>query len=266
MALGDRQKQHYEAIHDAYEDHYYDEASMAYRRRFYYEPMFAGLDLGDADVVDLASGSGHNSVEVLRRWPSARPTGVDISDAACAAYRRRVGRPAIQADLTKGVAVPTRFDVAMIFGGLHHCVYDLDGALRTVATLLKPGGLFLMLEPNRSFVLEGLRRLWYRHDAYFDASTEASLDHDVLARQAAGLFMPLDVRYLGGPGYFLIAQSLVFRMPKRVKNLLAPGLITADAVYNRLPGRLGYPYFIARWKRRGAVGAGGDAVQAPEKN
>jgi hypothetical protein len=30
------QKAHYEIIHDAYEAHYYDETSMAYRHRFVY--------------------------------------------------------------------------------------------------------------------------------------------------------------------------------------------------------------------------------------
>jgi hypothetical protein len=56
-----RQKQHYEAIHTNYEDHYYDAQSMAYRERFYYDPLFEGLDLNGCRVADLASGSGHNS-------------------------------------------------------------------------------------------------------------------------------------------------------------------------------------------------------------
>src|SRR6476660_5880416 len=88
-----RQKRHYEAIHTNYEDHYYDAQSMAYRERFYYDPLFEGLDLNGCTVADLASGSGHSSVALLKRFPKAVVTGFDISSSACEAYRRNVGRP-----------------------------------------------------------------------------------------------------------------------------------------------------------------------------
>ena len=42
------QKAHYEAIHDAYEAHYYDAPSMAYRDRFIYGPLVKRLDLSEA--------------------------------------------------------------------------------------------------------------------------------------------------------------------------------------------------------------------------
>jgi len=105
-----RQKQHYEAIHTNYEDHYYDAQSMAYRERFYYDPLFEGLDLNGCRVADLASGSGHNSVALLKRFPKAVVTGFDISSSACKAYRHNVGRPGIEADLTKPLDHPDKFD------------------------------------------------------------------------------------------------------------------------------------------------------------
>src|ERR1700741_147451 len=90
-----RQKAHYEAIHSDYEDHYYDAESMAFRERFYYDPLFAGLDLNGCSVADLASGSGHNSLAVLRRFPKAVVTGFDISRAAGEDYLKNVGRPCL---------------------------------------------------------------------------------------------------------------------------------------------------------------------------
>ena len=70
-----RQKQHYTAIHDAYEAHYYDAPSMAYRSRFIYRWLFDGVDFRGAEVADLACGSGYNSVALeraLRRRPHRR--------------------------------------------------------------------------------------------------------------------------------------------------------------------------------------------------
>src|SRR5687767_2983809 len=164
-----RQKAHYERIHDDYEAHYYDESSIAYRREFVYDELFDGLDFNGKTVADLACGSGFNSLEVLARFPHAHVVGFDISEKACATYRTLTGREAQELDLTAGQLLGERFDVAMIFGGLHHCARDLPETFKTVAGLLKPGGLFLLYEPNRRYVLEGARQLWYRFDRYFDA-------------------------------------------------------------------------------------------------
>ncbi len=244
-----RQKQHYEAIHAEYEDHYYDPESMRYRERFFFAPLFEGLDLNGKSVLDMACGSGHNSLALLQRFPSARVTGFDISSAACADYRRNLGQRCIEGDLTAPLREAATFDVAMVLGGLHHCVVDLQQALDNVARFLRPGGLFLMLEPNREFVLEGARRLWYRADRYFDAPTEAALAHAELLQRAGARFDLRRVRYLGGPGYFLISQSLLFRMPKPLKRAIASPLMAVDAIYNRLGIKWLHPYFVAQWVR-----------------
>jgi SAM-dependent methyltransferase len=244
-----RQKHHYDAIHSNYEDHYYDEQSLAFRERFYYDPLFEGLDLNGCRVADLASGSGHNSVALLKRFPKAVVTGFDISTAACEAYRRNVGRPGIQADLTRPLDNPGTFDVAMVVGGLHHCVVDLPAALDNLANVLRPGGRLLMLEPNRAFALEGVRRLWYRLDRYFDAATERALTPAELLEHAGARFIPERVAYYGGPGYFLISQSLLFRIPKPVKRAIAPPLMVVEQAFNRLPLPWLHPYFAARWVR-----------------
>ena len=244
-----QQKRHYEAIHTDYEDHYYDAESMAYRERFYYDPLFEGLDLNGWMVADLASGSGHNSVALLKRFPKAVVTGFDISTSACEAYRHNVGRPAIEADLTRPLDHPDRFDAAMVVGGLHHCVVDLPAAVDNLANMLKPGGRLMMLEPNCAFALEGARRLWYRLDKYFDAATERALTPSELLEHAGARFIPERIAYYGGPGYFLISQSLLFRIPKLVKRAISPPLMAVERTFNRLPLPWLHPYFVARWVR-----------------
>jgi SAM-dependent methyltransferase len=251
MASGSgRQKIHYEAIHSDYESHYYDAQSMAFRDRYFYRPLFAGSDLNDCAVADLACGSGHNSLAILDRFPRALVTGFDISATACEDYERKVGRPCVQVDLTRAFDHDGKFKVAIIVGGLHHCVSDLPRTLINIAGLLEPGGILLMLEPNREFLLEGARRLWYRVDRYFDAATEAALAHTEILNIAAPYFTAEKLEFLGGPGYFLISQSLLFRIPKRMKRVMSPPLMVVESLANRIPIRWLHPYFVARWTRR----------------
>jgi len=246
-----RQKKLYEAIHDDYEDHYYDTVSMEYRDRYYYDPIFSGLNLNKRAVADLAAGSGHNSLIALKRFPEVELTGFDISSKACASYNALVQRPAIESDLTKPFSHSEQFDAAMIFGGLHHCVADIPATLTNISNLLKPGGMFLMLEPNRCFFLEVARKLWYRmDDKYFDAATEAALDHRNLCELGRKEFTPIDIQYLGGPAYFLLAQSLLFRLPKGAKTALKPPLLLMEEFYNLFSGEHMSPYFIARWRKK----------------
>lgn len=245
-----RQKALYEQIHDEYEAHYYDAPSRAFRERFMWAPAFDGVDLNGKSVADLACGSGVNTLALVARFPEVRAVGFDISSKACEAYTRNTGFPAHELDLTKGVDPGVRVDAAMVWGGLHHCVADLPGTFRTLAALIEPGGTLILSEPNRRYALEGARALWYRFDAYFDASTEAALDHDAIAAMASEWFEPERVVYLGGPAYFLIYNSLILRVPRSVKGALSSPLFVAERAYNLLPGRLWYPYFIARWRRR----------------
>jgi SAM-dependent methyltransferase len=175
------------------------------------------------------------------QFPKACVTGFDISPSACAAYRVNVGRDCHELDLTNGCYQGPLFDTAMVQGGLHHCVSDLDATLRTVGSMLRPGGILLMWEPNKLCFLETVRRLWYRFDHYFEAGTEAALDHDEVLRRAGGLFDAIDVRYLGGPAYFLVLDSLLFRIPTAVKRLMAPPLFAFEGPTTDCPPVPSFP-------------------------
>ena len=244
-----RQAAHYHKVHDEYAAHYYDAASMRYRDEFFFDIAFEGLSLDHKLVADLACGSGHNSVALLERFPTALITGFDISARACEDYQAVTGRPAMHLDLTAGHYEGPEFDAALIIGGIHHCVADIPGTLRTLGRMLKPGAILIMIEPNKRCFLELARRLWYRADRYFEESTEGALDPSELLQQAGGMFEAQNTVYRGGPAYFLILNSLVLRIPLKAKNRLAPPLFLAERAFNRLPGRSLFPYFIARWRR-----------------
>ena len=244
-----RQQAHYERIHDIYEQHYYDAWSMRYRAQFIFPLLWKHLDLNDKTVAELACGSGHNSLAILENYPRVKLIGYDISPSACREYQRNVGFPAHHLDLTKPFEPSEPADVAFIIGGLHHCVADLNQTLRNVARILKPGGTFIMLEPNSQFFLEALRNLWYRLDKSFDAETEHALNHDEIFEYVGQYFRCQDLTYFGGPAYFGVLNSMILRVPLRLKPLISPPLMVAERLWNRLPGRSMHNVFLGRWVR-----------------
>src|SRR5260370_24034349 len=149
-----------ETLHTLYELHKSHPPVMESRRRFIYEPMFSDLDLNGARVIELCSGSGHNSLYLKEKFPGVSVTGLDISRAACADYENRVGAPCKQLDLTEpGAKISDTFDIAFVVGGLHHCIANLEAVLSNVAPLLKPFGRLLRMEPSNHFFLGPVRRL-----------------------------------------------------------------------------------------------------------
>jgi SAM-dependent methyltransferase len=260
MMDSSRQKQHYTEIHDAYEAHYYDAPSMEYRSRFIYRWLFEGVDFSNATVADLACGSGYNSLALKQRFGGVRTVGFDISEPACASYRRTTGGDAHVVDLTRPAAISGSYDAAIVVGGLHHCVVDLAQTLRNIAAMIKPGGYFLMMEPSADFALNIVRDKWYAADKYFDAPTEEALSHDTILKQAGPYFEGEAVRYFGGLAYFLILNSLIMRVPLAAKPILWPIVRPVEAAFGNIPLPSMYPCFLAKWKRTSVPIAAGSVA------
>ena len=244
-----RQAEQYDRIISDYDQHYYDEQSLSYRRRFILDPMVSGLDLNGMRVADLASGSGHTSLYLKQRFPDVAVEGFDISPEAVRRYEALTHAPGHVLDLTKPVQEAQRFDAAVIMGGLHHCVVDLPTTLANVTRMLVPGGKLMMFEPNADYILEFARKLWYRADHYFDDKTERALSHRELLSLGSGDFACDKVKYFGGPAFFLVYNSLVFRLPRRAKQIMSPPLMALERAYDCLPGSWPFASFIARWTK-----------------
>jgi len=242
-----RQRDHFERVHQKYAAHYYDKWSLLYRSEFILAPLFEGIDLEGRLVADLACGNGHNSLLLRSRFPTASTVGFDISPTACAAYEQVVGRPAYCVDLLDSEMRHSKFDAALVIGGLHHMVADISSALRTIHSMLRPGGILMMFEPNARFVLQWARDIWYQSDPMFDAQSEAALDHDTLLRATDGRFRCERLRYLGGPAFYLVLNSAVLRLPLRAKALLSRPLFVLERLHGRLRPRWCHSSFVARW-------------------
>ena len=81
------QAQHYDQIAEAYNAHYADPHSVKYASVFIHEPMFRGIPLRNARVLDALCGSGQNTAYLLAR--GADVTGLDISREQIVAYQTR---------------------------------------------------------------------------------------------------------------------------------------------------------------------------------
>lgn len=121
--------------------------------------MVGALELPpDAEVLEVGFGGGVGLELILRHAPDARVTGVErAADMVALARRRftealRAGRlELVSASVDQLPLADARFDAACTA----NCVYfwpDLDGGLRELARVIRPGGV-LVLAVNAPEVL-----------------------------------------------------------------------------------------------------------------
>ena len=158
------QKKLFESIHDEYSAHYYDKESMIYRELFIYKYLWKDLNLNNKKVAEIASGSGLNSKRLLKKFPKADIYGFDISKYACKDYENLTNKKCYLIDLTKENNFKEEYDFVFVVGGIHHCISDLNNTFENIYSMLKPGATFSMMEPNKKYALEFLRKIWYKND------------------------------------------------------------------------------------------------------
>lgn len=117
--------------------------------------LLATLQMDGHRVLDLGCGDGIVAAMLLERFPTAHVTGVDSSppmlDAAAARLAAYPGRWAVQPGALEALGaldLPAGgFDAAIGVQSIHHLSGDEKQALfRTVAGLLRPGGLFVLAD------------------------------------------------------------------------------------------------------------------------
>jgi len=241
------QQDHYDQIADEYEAHYSDACSLEYRRKFIYEPMFAGLDLSGMKVLDAMCGSGQTTEYLLSR--GAHVTGLDLSNEVISSFKSRwTNCDAIQRSLLDSGLPNESFDCVVIVGGLHHIHPNVSAALSEINRVLKPGGYLCFMEPHSGSLPDVIRRIWYKHDRFF-SDNEASVDVDSFEQEFTAQFKSHKVTYLGNIAFLFVLNSLIFRIPVRVKPFYSSVLMKLEAVINRLQGKLTSCFVVARWQK-----------------
>jgi SAM-dependent methyltransferase len=242
------QEDHYNTIAADYEAHYSDSSSREYRWRFIYKPMFTSINLAGKNVLDAMCGSGQTTEYLLTKGASV--TGLDISGEVIESFQSRWPQAtAMRRSLLDSDLPESSFDCIAIVGGLHHIHPHVDEALREIHRLLKPGGYFCFMEPHTGSFPDLIRKFWYKHDRYF-SDNEAAIDLKALERTFASHFSFKRVQYQGNVAFLLVLNSLIFRIPAKLKPLYSPALMSLESSINKLQGKLSSCFVVAQWQKK----------------
>jgi ubiquinone/menaquinone biosynthesis C-methylase UbiE len=190
-------------------------------------------------VLDNGCGNGVFLQRLTRHSQSrTRLVGSDISMGMLKHAQRRLADcdsdvHLVQADACRLPFADHSFDVVFARGLLHHLPDPRAGA-REMARVLRPGGVALVLDPNRTVISELPRRL-VRGTSHFDE------DHkNFTVREMRRILTPHlqvdEVHYVGYIAYPLLGFPDIRNFGKFLPlSALAPGLMRLDDVLARLP-------------------------------
>lgn len=109
-------------------------------------------------VLEIGCGTGLYSRKLISRF-SRRYIGSDLSPGMLQVARRGGIGPLLSADASRLPIGDHSVGAVFAFGVLHH-VPDTQRTLREVARILKPGGVLMLMEPNRLNPCNIVLALW----------------------------------------------------------------------------------------------------------
>jgi len=241
------QKQHYDAIASRYSAHYGDTWSQTYRRTFINEPMLKNLNLSGAKIIDAMCGSGETTAYLLEK--GAQVTGLDISHVEIEQFQKRFPSSEARCASILSTGLESNFyDCVVVVGGLHHLHPHVPAAIHEIYRVLKIGGYFCFMEPHKGSFPDRVRRLWYRCDSLFKEN-EAAVDLEALKGEFSSEFEFVKEDYKGNVAYLLVLNSLVFRIPLRLKRIYSHPLIWIESMVEHIQGKLSSCFVIGQWKK-----------------
>ena len=175
-------------------------------------------------------------------------TSVDISQKNVNEYNKRWGKSCFLNSIHKTDFSNNTFDAIYICGGLHHVLPLLNETILEIHRILKPGGLFYFVEPNKDTWVNKIRKLWYSIDSKFADDEEAISYNNTLKPFLSKGFKEKSLNFGGNIAYIVIAQSLALGIPKRYKKYLTPITFFLERVFSKLP-IVPKLFFTAVWKK-----------------
>ena len=249
MSAGEQsQEKHYDRIADSYNAHYGDTYSQHYAHRFIYEPMFRGMSLRGARVLDAMCGNGQCTAYLLAQ--GAVVTGLDVSGEQIAAYHAKWPQalPLKKSILDSGLEAGS-FDSVAVVGGLHHVHPHVEETIEEFHRILKPGGYLSFAEPQRGSLPDLARKWWYRYDSMFEKN-EAAIDLAGLKKTFARRFDYRYECYRGQLAYLLVFNSMIFRVPLRLKRFYAPPLLLMERILTPVMPRQLCCFVVCQWQKK----------------
>ena len=106
-------------------------------------------------VVDIGCGMGIFSIGMAKLvGPEGRVISVDVQEKMLKHLMRRARRAGVAGQITPvktagdRIGIPEKADFVLTFYMVHE-VADVEGFVREIASMLKPGGQYLLVEPPR---------------------------------------------------------------------------------------------------------------------
>jgi SAM-dependent methyltransferase len=244
-----QQERHYDTLAVSYEQHYSDPYSMQYRRRFFNEPMLAGLELRGRRVLDAMCGAGQLTDYLVTT--GAEVWGLDISEAVITSFKGKYPQAfTVRASILDTGLDASSFDCVMVVGGLHHVHPHVDEAIDEIHRILRPGGAFCFMEPHAGSLPDLVRRAWYRLDRRMFETNEEAIDLPALEARNVRRFELVKTTYGGNLAYLLVFNSLVFRVPLAWKRYYAPLCLKLEAGITRVQRPWSSCFVVGQWRKR----------------
>ena len=125
----------------------------------------------------------------------------------------------------------------------------LRETISEIYRILKPGGYFYFIEPNKDTWVNQLRKIWYKMDNKFTEDEEAISYQNTLKPHLSIGFEEKSLNFGGNIAYIIIGQSLVLRIPQHYKKYLAPISFFLERIFSKLPF-MPKLFFSAIWKKK----------------
>lgn len=242
----EKQRQRYDKEAEEHHLHYQDEWTQRYRDEFY-RSNFADINLEGKQVLDAMCASGIETGYLLGRGASV--VGLDISPENARLFEERWSSECKVESIHQTSFADAQFDVVYIMGGLHHVLPLLDEVIAEVHRILKPGGYFFFIEPNKDTWVNRIRDFWYKRSSRFADEEQAISYNESLLPLLGDRFAEIKLTRGGNVAYLLVAQSLILGVPASVKSVIASTLFKVErflAKRNIGPTL----FFAAIWQRR----------------
>lgn len=210
--------------------------------------MLQGIPLTGMHLLEAMCGSGQTTEYLTHA--GARVTGLDISSGLIASFKRRWPEcTGLCASMFDTPFKDNTFDGVVVVGGLHHLHPHVAQAVDEIHRVLKPGGYFCFTEPHSGSLPDMVRRLWYRCDPLFEEN-EQSIDIDNLKTTYVSRFDFVRTRYLGNIAYLFILNSLIFRIPPKLKWVFSATLMVVESAVSPFLTRYFGCFMVCQWRKR----------------